>query len=104
MMLSRVEARKGERTMSLSTTPAYIGTVGEGHTVSVPSEVPIGSKVAILLLPPEASDEKESARKERFESVLAAIRSAIAAGYTTPTISDEELEARIRRARQQKSS
>ena len=90
--------------MSLSTTPAYIGTVGEGHIVSVPSEVPIGAKVAILLLPPDPIDERESTRKERFESVLAGIRSAIAAGYTTPAISDEELDARIRRARQQKPS
>jgi len=90
--------------MSASTTPAYIGTVDEGHVVSVPSEVPIGARVAILLLPPSTLDEREGDRRERFESVLAAIRSAIAAGYATPTISDEELDARVRRARQQKSS
>lgn len=90
--------------MSLSTTPAYIGTVEEGHTVSVPSDVPVGTKVAILLLPSTAVEEQEAGRKERFGNVLAAIRSAIAAGYTAPAIPDEELDARIRRARQQKSS
>lgn len=89
--------------MSISTTPAYIGTVGEGHVVSVPSEVPVGSKVAILLLP-ETVEEQEAGRKERFASVLSAIGSAIAAGYTTPAVSDDELDALIRRARQQKSS
>ena len=89
--------------MSVSTTPAYIGMVDEGHMVSVPSEVPIGAKVAILLLPPTSADEREVERKERFDSVMTAIRSAIAAGYTAPVISDEELDARIRRARQQKS-
>lgn len=88
--------------MSVSTTPAYIGTVDEGHTVSVPSEVPIGTKVAILLLPSTSVDEREAERKERFDSVMIAIRSAISADYTPPTISDEELETRIRRARQQK--
>ena len=88
--------------MSVNTTPAYIGTVDEGHTVSVPSEVPIGAKVAILLLPPTSIDEREAERKERFAGVMAAIHSAIAAGYTTPPISDEEVDARIRRARQQK--
>lgn len=90
--------------MSVSTTPAYIGTVDEGHVVSVPSEVPIGAKVAILLLPPTLADEREAERKERFDSVMTAIRSAIAAGYTTPAISDEELDVRIRRARRQKPS
>lgn len=88
--------------MSVSTTPAYIGTVGEGHTVSIPAEIPIGARVAILLLPPEAIDEQELERKEKFERVMAAIRAAIAGGYTPPAITDEELDARIRRARQQK--
>lgn len=92
--------------MSVSTTPAYIGTVEEGHTVSVPNEVPVGTKVAILLLPlaavPDTIEEQEAARAERFSSVLAAIRSAIAAGYTAPALPDEELDARIRRARRQK--
>ncbi len=88
--------------MSVSTTPAYSGTVSEGHTVRIPAEVPIGARVAILLLPSEAVDEREFERKEKFESVMAAIRAAIAAGYTPPAISDEELDARIRRARQQK--
>ena len=88
--------------MSVNTTPAYIGTVDEGHTVSVPSEVPIGSKVAILLLPPTSIDEREAERKDRFAGVMAAIHSAIAAGYTTPPVSDEDLDVRIRRARQQK--
>jgi hypothetical protein len=90
--------------MSVSTTPAYIGTVGEGHTISVPAEIPIGAKVAILLLPTSPSDEGDTGRGERFASVLAAIRSAIAAGYTTPDISEEELNARISHARQQKTS
>ena len=90
--------------MSVNTTPAYIGTVDEGHTVSVPSEVPIGSKVAILLLPPTSIDEREAERRDRFDDVMAAIHSAIANGYTTPSISDEELDAHIRRARQQKPS
>ena len=87
--------------MNMSTTPAYITTVDEGHTVNIPTEVPIGARVAILLLPPLAVDEREVERKERFDSVFAAIRSAIAAGYTAPAIGDEELDARIRAAQKQ---
>ena len=83
--------------MSVSTTPAYISTVSEGHVVSVPIEVPIGARVAILLLPP-SNDEEEAGRRARFEHGFAAIRAAIAAGYTTPAVADEDLDEKIRRA------
>jgi hypothetical protein len=55
---------QGGHAMSVNTTPAYLGTVEEGHTVSVPS----------------------------------------AGGYETPSITDDELDALVRAARQQRDS
>ena len=88
--------------MSLISTPAFIGIVDEGHIISVPPEVPVGAKVAILLLPSVANDGAEAERKERFAGILAAIRSAIAAGHAAPAIPDEEIDQRIAHARHQK--
>ena len=86
--------------MSLVTTAAFISTVNGDHTIQLPKEVPIGAKVAIFLMPGEAANPEQLTRQARFEKVIAAVRAAIADGFTPPVISDAELKARIQRARQ----
>ncbi|MFZ4655472.1 MAG: hypothetical protein ACOYNY_00570 [Caldilineaceae bacterium] len=82
-----------------STTAAYISTVRPDHTVVLPSNVPIGAKVAIVIMSPDESNITEKARHARFQKMLDAIKAATAAGFTPPALSDAEIDARIERAR-----
>ena len=89
----------------MTTTSAYFSTVTPNRTVELPESVPVGAKVAVILLPAEATQDNrdqvdESARNLRFQKVMDAIRAAVNSGYATPEISDQELNALIREARQ----
>ncbi len=88
------------KSMSLTTNAAYIATVERDHTIHLPDAIPVGAKVAVLLLPIEEASSEHNSRHARFEQVLAAVRAAMAEGFSPPAISDTELNARIRRARQ----
>jgi hypothetical protein len=79
-------------------TPAYVSTVGDDRTITLPDDIPAGATVAVFVLPPKAV-EAEVARQARFAAMLDAIRAAIASGESPPEMSDEELDARIERAR-----
>ena len=85
--------------MNLATTPAFISTVDDSHTLVLPNIIPVGAKIAVFLIPPEESLSAEFTRQTRFANVMAAIRNAIADNFTPPEISDAELTARIKRAR-----
>lgn len=65
----------------------------------LPTDVPIGSKVAVVIMSPGEGKQAEKARQARFQKVLDAIKAATEAGFTPPAISDEEIDARIERAR-----
>lgn len=82
-----------------SITPAYVATVRADHTVVLPADVPVGSKVAVVIMSPDEGDKAEKARRARFQKVLDAIKAATEAGFTPPAISDAEIDARIERAR-----
>ena len=82
-----------------STTAAYISTVRPDHTVILPSDVPVGSKVAVVIMSPDENSTAEKARQARFQKMLDAIKAATAAGFTPPALSDAEIDARIERAR-----
>ena len=83
----------------ISTTPAYISTVSADHTVALPKEVPVGSKVAVIIVSPHEGKVAEKARQARFQKVLDAIKAAKEAGFTPPALPDSEIDARIERAR-----
>ena len=86
--------------MSLTSTPAYIATVGEDHTIVLPEEIPVGAQVTITVIPssiPNGHDDE--ARRARFEATLAAIRTASTAEIIPPAFSDAELDALIKKAR-----
>ncbi len=85
--------------MTLAITNTYISTVNKSRTITLPDTVPIGAKVAVVLLPAEESAEPMPGRDARFATVMAAIRAAIADNFTPPDISDAELSVRIDRAR-----
>jgi hypothetical protein len=81
------------------TTNTYVAVVNEDHTVLLPVDVPVGSQVAIYLLPEASQSEENADRQARFARVMAAIRDAQASNYLAPEISDAELNERIARAR-----
>jgi hypothetical protein len=86
--------------MSLTSTPAYVATVGEDHTIVLPEEIPIGAKVTITVIPSSVPNQHDDeARRARFEETLAAIRTASTAEIIGSAISDAELDALIKRAR-----
>ena len=81
-------------------TAAYVSTVKADHTVELPKSIPIGAKVAVTLLPTEETEAENALRNLRFQKVMDAIRAAIHSNYTTPEISDHDLNHLIREARQ----
>lgn len=83
--------------MRMMTTATYISTVKANRTIELPSGIPVGSKVAIVLLPSEADS---AIRQQRFQSVIDTIRSAIASNFVAPDISDKQLKTLIVEARQ----
>jgi hypothetical protein len=85
--------------MNLVTTAAFISTVNADHAIQLPEDIPVGAKVAVFLLPEQESTVEQTARRARFERVMMAVRAAIADNFSSPTISDAELKARIQRAR-----
>ena len=86
--------------MTLTSTPAYVAVVGEDHIIILPTEIPIGAKVTITVVPPtELSQQDDEERQGRFGKTLAAIHEASAAGKTAPPISDTELDELIKKAR-----
>lgn len=85
--------------MALASIAAYIAVVGEDHTIVLPEEIPVGTHVAITVLPTGIPAPDDEARRKRFNETLATISKAIAASDTLPDLSDAELEALVRKAR-----
>ena len=85
--------------MPLTSTPAYIATVGEDHTIVLPEDIPVGAQVTITMIPSSAPNEHDEARRARFAETLAAIHAASTTETAPPAISDSELDALIKRAR-----
>ena len=82
------------------TTATYMSTIKADHTVELLENMPVGAQIAVTLLPTEEPQEENAARNLRFQEVMAAIRVAIDSNYTTPEISDQELNQLIHEARQ----
>ncbi len=84
--------------MTLETTPAYITTVGPDHTIALPDDITVGATVAVVLMSDSPKDDDE--RQARFAATLEAIRAASAAQASLPTVTDADIEALIKKARQ----
>ena len=85
--------------MTITTTPAYIATVGDDHTIVLPEEIPVGARVTITVIPSVSDQLNGEARSARFSETLAAIQAAASVRTTPPAISDAELDALIKKAR-----
>ena len=82
----------------METTQAYIATVGPDHTIVLPEDIAVGSTVVVVLM--SNPSEHDNERRARFAATLEAIRAASAADISDPTITDTDLEALIKKARQ----
>ena len=78
--------------------PAFISTVNATRTIALPASIPVGSRVAVMVMSGEPAEDSPE-RRLRFDRVMAAIQAAIAEGFTPPVISDKELDSRIKMAR-----
>lgn len=85
--------------MSVAVTETYISTVDKSRTITLPTTVPVGARVAVVLLPAENEMNASASRDARFAAVMEAIGAAQASGFTPPAISDAELDTLIERAR-----
>lgn len=81
--------------MVLEKTEAYISVVDKDHKIKVPKSLPVGAKVAIILV--EAAPEQESARQQRFATTLEAIRAA--STYPSADLSEADIDLLISKAR-----
>ena len=86
----------------MTTTSAFVSTVKADRTIVVPEGIPVGAKVAVVLLPTEETQEESAARNMRFQKVMDTIRAAINTNFTSPSVSDKELDKLIEEARQAK--
>jgi hypothetical protein len=84
--------------MSLTITSAYIAIVGEDHTIILPDDIPVGSRVSITVIPLSTQQPEDELRRTRFSDTLKAAQSATDAP-ATPSLNDEELDALVKRAR-----
>jgi len=84
----------------MTTTSAFVSIVKSDRTIAVPDNIPVGAKVAVVLLPQEELQEDNNARNMRFQKVLEAIREAGENNFVSPQISQKELDQLIDEARQ----
>jgi hypothetical protein len=96
MTLTHCQQRNDK--MTLETTRAYITIVGPDHTVVVPDDIAVGATVAVVVM--STTPDAEAERQARFAATLAAIRAASAPETTPAAVTDTELEALIKEARQ----
>jgi len=76
--------------MAIELTPTHIATIRHDHTIALPSEMPVGAKVMVIVMPDEIN---EAARKVRFAKTMEAIR--VAMQMPLPKITDAELNALV---------
>lgn len=85
--------------MGLESTPAYITTVAEDRTITLPADIPAGARVAVILLSPTESAARDAARRARFAETKRAVRAASTHTPEAPAIDEAALDALIRAAR-----
>jgi hypothetical protein len=86
----------------MTNTTTFTSTIGPNHTIVLPTNLPVGSKVTITVSLTQEGSDQEDIRRKHFESVMEAIRVAIAGGFKSPLISNTELKALIKRAQASK--
>ncbi len=84
----------------MTTTSAYVSTVKADRTIVLPDGIPVGAKVAVVLLPSEETQEDSDVRNRRFQKVMDTIRAAINNNFVSPEVSERELNQLIDEARQ----
>jgi hypothetical protein len=86
--------------MELETIPAYITVVTADRTIVLPDDMPIGAKVAVVIMPSERSlPNEDDARRERFAKTLAAIKAAVESEESLSAMPDDALDELIEKAR-----
>ena len=86
--------------MELETIPAYITVVNADRTIVLSDDMPIGARVAVVVVPSDLPlPDNDAARHERFAKTLAAIKAAMGSTESSLAISDDDLDELIETAR-----
>ena len=78
----------------------YVATVESNHMVKVPDSVPIGEEVIIMRIPSMATLLADSQRRAQFAAMRAIVQEAIEAGYPRQQLTNKEIVALVKHARQ----
>jgi len=84
-------------------TAAYITTVDANRTIHLPSSVPNGATVAVIVMPSSWRDD-EQVRQFHFSAALEEINTVNTTEALTPSLSDQGINQLIRKLRKQMSS
>jgi hypothetical protein len=92
---------------TIDETMAYITIVEEDHLIAVPQNIPTGSTVAVVMLPPSdatlARGERvfnaEQVRQDHFAAVMEALAAVADKPAPADQYTNEELDALIEKAR-----
>lgn len=88
---------------TLDLTAAYITAMDADHTIHLPSSVPNGATVAVIVMPPSWRDD-EQVRQFHFSAALEEIHTVNTSKAPTPSLSDQEINQLVRKLRKQMSS
>jgi hypothetical protein len=88
---------------TMDLTAAYITTVDANRTIHLPSSVPNGATVAVIVMPSAWRDD-EQARQFHFSAALEEIHRVNTSEAPTPSLSDQEINQLVRKLRKQMPS
>lgn len=77
----------------------HLAVVEADHTVKAPAHLRVGEQVLVVQMPSALELFADAARRSRFAATRQAIQDALHATSATPTLSDKEIVALVKRAR-----
>ena len=82
---------------------SWITTVDANRTVRIPAEIPTGEQILLVRMPSISSLLNDPERRRRFAATRKALKQAVARDDSADALSNEEIVAMVKRARNAKS-
>ena len=84
----------------MNLTTAYFAVIEADHTIKAPSDLPVGERVMLVRVPSLGDLQHDPERQSRFTATRQALMLVSEVGTPNPSLSDAEIVALIKRARQ----
>jgi hypothetical protein len=78
----------------------YFAVIEADHTIKAPSDLPVGERVMLVRVFPLGDLQHDPERQSRFAATRQALMLASKAGTSSSPLSDAEIVALVKRARQ----